>query len=577
MPLRTAQILVRAPSLEAAGAALERALRRQKLAPGAARELVLLWTDEAAAVVEAGRVDGGLARLLSESLPGPVLAVELDGASLSLVLRRYAEGEPGEARVEPAPSGAALPAFRDVEAIAWAELRAAGVPPVLRLLDFDGLEQVAADDEGGLAGLCLRAEPEGVTTLHARFAAPEVAEGPEAPARPDSLVASAAGEVCALEVRWLPPLEPCAEAAEALAAVEEAAALRLCAQLAAEGDEPRVPRPAFAYRVRRAPAPAAVEEADADPEAFLRPPSDGTEALLPLLQEARARRPWLARLLDPAQEPPLSHAGFADLCLAAVRATLPEARVVRAHGLTLEALHPEAPGATVRAGLLAAFERQLRAAPPVPDPAAPVLEAMRNLLALPAPPVAAWPREAVLAGLLPAVIATADAIGRAAEPLGGLLSAALLCDDGDRVLPVTDADLEAHGLAFDEAQARAIDNADALTLRHPRGLLWFELDHGRIAVTDFDDPAGAGRLLSPLFRSLLVRVMGGAAWAAAPTRDTLLACAPEDPETVRWLREEAARRHGEGPFPVDPGVWDLTEDEARPVADDPLSAVPFPE
>ena len=42
--------------------------------------------------------------------------------------------------------------------------------------------------------------------------------------------------------------------------------------------------------------------------------------LLPLLREARARRPWLARVLDPAQEPPLSHAGFSEACLAAVRA-----------------------------------------------------------------------------------------------------------------------------------------------------------------------------------------------------------------------------------------------------------------
>src|SRR6266850_29093 len=103
MTLRASQIAVRAASRAALRDALDRALRRQK-PPQRPRRLLAALADGWAAIVEEGRseADGGLARLLSELLAGDAVALDLDGAALSLKLRAFRGGEPCELRQEAA-------------------------------------------------------------------------------------------------------------------------------------------------------------------------------------------------------------------------------------------------------------------------------------------------------------------------------------------------------------------------------------------------------------------------------------------------------------------------------------------
>jgi hypothetical protein len=235
-------------------------------------------------------------------------------------------------------------------------------------------------------------------------------------------------------------------------------------------------------------------------------------------------------------------------------AELPEALVLRAHGTALELRHPDAADASLLLQLRPRWEAVLRGEAPEPAQGGagdPLLVDLRRRLQKPPLGGSALDRAQLLAGLLPTLTVRPEP---GSELLAGPLYAALLFADGERVVPVRLPDLAAHGLSWDEALARALANADLLTAAAPSGLLWFDLELGRVALTDFDDPAGAGRLLSPFFRSLLLRLFDGDCLAAAPTRDTLLACAPSDPEAVAWLREEAARRHAEGPFPLDPAL-----------------------
>ena len=74
-------------------------------------------------------------------------------------------------------------------------------------------------------------------------------------------------------------------------------------------------------------------------------------------------------------------------------------------------------------------------------------------------------------------------------------------------------------------------------------------------------------MASRSFRSLLLQLLGPACYAAVPTRDTLLACAGEDPDALAWLRGEAAQRYAEGPFPVAAEVFVVTQEAVSPLAD----------
>ena len=548
MPLRAAQLLVRSPTLASLGDLLERALRRQKPAPGAQRELLLLQAEEWGCVLEHGRVDGGLARLLSELSPGAVVALELEGSRCWSRWRQFEGGEAGPLRQEPREAGGSLPLVADVEQECWEALAALGVPAALRLL---ALEEVPlhAQSGFGVPALLLRPTAQGLSVASLSALPPERPDRAEAPVLPDSLVQGKTGETRALEVRLLPDVAPTREAAEALAAVEEQVSLRLCLQLAGALEEHRLPRPTFVYRTARG------------------------DELARLLVPARAERPWLARLLDPAVPPPLTHAGFTGQARALLAAVRPDARVLRVHGLWLELRHPGSADGAIRVDLEDRWRASLLGEEPEPDPDAPgdggplVAEVNRRLRA-PLLPVPALPREAALAGLLPVLLPAADAAGRAALPFAGGLSAGLLCDAGGQLTPVDDAALAGLGLDAAAALERALDNADALTLAAPRGLLFFDLEHGRVAVTDFDDPAGSGRLASPAFRALLRQLLGPGCLAAAPTRDTLLGCGGGDPDALAWLRAEAAQRYAEGPFPIAPGVFEVGDEAIAPLADD---------
>ena len=88
----------------------------------------------------------------------------------------------------------------------------------------------------------------------------------------------------------------------------------------------------------------------------------------------------------------------------------------------------------------------------------------------------------------------------------------------------------------------------------------------------FADAGGAGRLLSSHVRELILAILGEeTALAAAPTRDSLLACAAHDVEGASWLQEEARSRFAEGPFPVYPGLFHISAGHLHPVAEVGLS------
>jgi hypothetical protein len=162
--------------------------------------------------------------------------------------------------------------------------------------------------------------------------------------------------------------------------------------------------------------------------------------------------------------------------------------------------------------------------------------------------------------LLPTLLA-GDPGDRAVRPLAPGLWAALLSDDGVRIEPVSSAALLTLG-QFDDLLDRAIANADALTDAAPEGIQWFDLEHGRVVSCEFSDAGGAGRLLSAHARELILAVLGEeTALAAAPTRDSLLACAAQDEQGALWLQDEARTRFEEGPFPVSPTLFQISADE----------------
>ena len=457
---------------------------------------------------------------------GTALALRLDGGALALSVQTWDAGAPGEEELDPRP-----PEFRDVEVAAWELLGYLGVPPALRLLELKRIDVLRDQPSAGLPAVLAEAGPAGIETWAVSAVPPPRAEGPLPPAEPDAVVESRAGETRALEVRELPGGIPTDAWARALAEVEEAQARRLLRALA-DGDEPRLPRPAFAYRTLQ---PLRMEK---------------------LLAKARSERPWLARLYDPDRAPPLSLAGFTQLCRARLSA------VARAHGPHLE-LH--AGETLVRAPVVEVYEVYLQSLDE--EAAAADLAGKARALQQEAPA----PMDA--GHLLPTLLA-GEPGPRAARALAPGLFAALLHDDGVRIAPVTAADLERLGLDVDTALHHAAANVDARTDAAPEGIRWFDLEHGRVVVCEFPDAACAGRLLSRRARGLLLSVLGvERALAAAPTRDSLIACAASDEEGAAWLRDEAARRFAEGPFPIDPGLWLLGRDLLRPaVAESPRRA-----
>ena len=210
----------------------------------------------------------------------------------------------------------------------------------------------------------------------------------------------------------------------------------------------------------------------------------------------------------------------------------------------------------LRVPLAPAYAAYLRDEPPRRHPATPVIDRAFELLEHPLP-LAQWPKETVLRGLLPTLIPERQGWERASGQVAGPVRSGLLCDDGARIAAVDEETLRRLGLSYESALSLALQNLDALSLASPRGLSFLELEFGPVAIADFDDPAGAGRLLSPLSRAMLLALFGGeACLVATPTRDALLACAVDD-EAADFLRAEAALRFAEGPFPLDPGLLRL--------------------
>ena len=525
MPLRAAQLFVRCRSLEELGECLGRALRKKGLPPEEATLLAL--QAQGWGVLLLPEPDAMLAKLFSERF-GTALSLHLDGGQLALSVRTWEAGEPGEEERDPQP-----PHFRDVEAAAWELLAFMGVPPSLRLLEVDEVEVLDEERPSALQAMLARAGPSGIELWTVPVVPPPREEGGP-PVKPDVIVESQAGEARALEVRTLPGGIPTEAWAQALAAIEEAQALRLLRALA-DGDEPRMPRPAFAYRSLQA---MRVEK---------------------LLARARRERPWLWRLLDPERGAPLTQAGFTEVC----RGKLDE--VARAHGRNVEVWEsgPQASGlglqAVVRAPVAKVYGVYLTTLD-VEAAAEQLAEETRARLERPVAPLRAE-------DLLSTIIA-GEPGRRAVQPLGSGLYAALLSDDGSRIAPVLSSDLAALGLGEDRAFALALQRMDALTEQAPEGIRWFDLEHGRVIICEFLDAGGAGRLLSRRARELLLQILGeDEALAAAPTRDALLACAVDDDEGKAWLREEARRRFGEGPFPIDAGLWRIGRDDLEAVAE----------
>ena len=525
MPLRAAQLFFRCRSLEELGESLGRALQKRGRPPEEQRLLGL--QEQGWGVLLLPEPDATLAELFSERF-GTALVLQIDGGALALSVQTWESGAPGEEERDPQP-----PHFRDVEAAAWELLGFMGVPASLRLLPLEEVEVLEEQSASALQAVLARAGPGGIE-MRTVPVLPPPRSGQAPPVAPDVIFESKAGEARALTVRTLPGGIPTEAWAQALAAVEEAQALRLLRALA-DGDEPRIPRPAFAYRSLQA---LRVEK---------------------LLAKARRERPWLWRLLDPERAAPLTRAGFSQIC----RGKLAE--VARAHGPNVEVWESprlqasglrqvvmRAPVAKIYEVYLSTLDEEAAAAQLVAE--------TRALLERPAPPLR--PEH-----LLPTIIA-GDPQGRAVRPLGRLLFGALLSDDGSRIAPVFSAELAAIGVGEAQAFELALERMDALTEAAPEGIRWFDLEHGRVITCAFADAGGAGRLLSVRGRELLLQILGeDEALAAAPTRDTLLACAARDDEGKAWLREEALRRFAEGPFPIDAGLWRIDRDRLLAVAE----------
>lgn len=526
VPLRAAQIFVRTASLESFAEGLLPALQEHSRPPEGAGLRFLALLDQGWAAIVLERIDYELARRLSEQVDEELLTLDLDGARLFLQTRRFNRGKPGRLLTEPLG--------RDVEVVAWELLASLGVPAALRLLPLAAVEPVTPDHAEALPALLVELKPENIELWTVGAIPPD--RGDEAPVEPDVVVESAAGESRALEVRRLPAVPATARLAEGLVAIEEAQAQRIARKLAAVTDAERIPKPTFAYELKAA------------------------GKLEPLLQGARARRPWLRQLMETA---PLSHAGFSARCRAAIEEELGQ-QVARVHGLRLElSSGVRVPLGPLYSKYLATLGEELAVRS--------ALDALRPRLQQRAqvPRV----REAFLSGLLPVVAGPSLPSERASAEVAGDLRAALIHDDGGRILPVLSEDLVAVGVELEDAFQRAVDALDARTIAAPEGLTWFDLEHGRAVVSDFDDAAGAARLLTPKGREMILHILGtDACLAAAPTRDTLLACARGDPDAVDWLREEAQRRFEEGPFPALPELFRLTEEGVDPVAEEDFAA-----
>ena len=509
-----------------AAAARDRAL----LGPAGERRVRAVAQGEWTCVVEeSGAVDGALARRLSRAA-GFCLAVELDGQRYALRLRAWTAGEPGTDLA----SAAELP--EDVEQLAWRALAEAGVPAGLRLARFSDLVEVDGD---GLAGGELVLDGAGLHARELALAPLDAPDGPLPPARADLWLEDDAGAASVVELRHVAAPRS-AEHALRLAALEEAAAARLVPKLAAEADGSLVPSLRFEYDDATAGAAAA---------------------------EARVSRPRLVRWLTPGVA---SAVGFAE----DVRAALGPlgVTVTRCRPGLVEYSRPGHPGWTFEVALRQPFADYLALDAEPRSPAAVVATAVRARLAAAEPAPETWDAAAARLGLLPTLVAE-DAPDRASAPLAGALRAALLARVEGRIAPVSAAALDAWGLAWDEALLYAVANADEATAAAPEGLTYYDLDDGRVIVASFDDPAGAGRLLSPTVRRLLCELAGGPCLAAAPTRDTLLAISAAEPGVLGWLQAEAARRFAEGPHPISPELFALTETEV--IALDPAELARF--
>jgi hypothetical protein len=527
VPLRAAQLFVRCRSLEELGEALDRALRKK--GRPAREETLLALHEQGWGALLLPEPDAALARHFSERF-GTALSLHLDGSQLALSVQTWESGQPGEEERDPQP-----PHFRDVEAVAWELLRYLGVPASLRLLQLAQVEVLRDENTAALRAVMARAGPELIETWTV-FVVPPPREEGAPPVEPDVVVESKAGEARALEVRTLPGGIPVEAWAQALAAIEEAQALRLLRALA-DGEGPRMPRPAFAYQSLQ---PLRVEK---------------------LLAKARRERPWLARLLDPERDAPLTRAGLTELCRTRI------ADVARAHERHLEVMAkgfgPRAPGPRPDAVVRAPVERAYAVYLSTLDADAAAAQLAEETRAL----VEAAPAPFAAAHLLPTLLA-GEPGDRAARSLAPELYAALLFDDGTRIAPVLASDLATLDLDIGSALDIAVRRLDALTDAAPEGIRWFDLEHGRVVICDFPDAGGAGRLLSDHARGLILHILGADfALAAAPTRDALLACAAGDDEGAAWLADEARRRFEEGPFPIHGGLWMVGADLLRPVAD----------
>jgi hypothetical protein len=338
------------------------------------------------------------------------------------------------------------------------------------------------------------------------------------PVRPDLWVEGPDGRPLAGEVRHVRGV-PTRAAAEALAAVEEAALERLLLYFADAADGERVPALSFTY--------------EGTNEELL--------ALLPLLDVARAARPLLDdRLL---RWDLLTRAGFAR----AARARVREAEVVREVRGVLETLTG---GAVVRADLDEPYRHYLVSPDHLDETLAAALEAARA-----APPL----RLEEIDDPRPLLWPT---LGPAAEPR--LLAAA-----NGRVEPLDADALRRLRLDPAEALAAALRNMEAATAADPEGMTFYATDAGLVLAAEFADPSTAARILSPTVRRFLRdHVASGAGLAAAmPHRDALLA-APATPKGLAWLRAETARRYAEAlePLRISDRVYTVGESGLDPMS-----------
>lgn len=148
-----------------------------------------------------------------------------------------------------------------------------------------------------------------------------------------------------------------------------------------------------------------------------------------------------------------------------------------------------------------------------------------------------------------------------AEPLGHDVVVGLLLAFEDRSRYVRADEVEAWARRAGEARAVAVANLAARS-EHAR-FARVDTPDGPIVVARSGDGLDSARLLLPTLHGVLAPELGSPFYAAAPHRDTLLACAAEPASLVDALRARAEDDAARAPHRISPALFQIHETWGR--------------